>query len=280
MRDLDGCGWAGGVAFVSYGVRVGIRVEDVTLLNELPACLPPRWRPTASPVVDYLYSLRVERPPAAVGVAPLYTLWAGPWPVSRTRERREALDGLRANIEGLVAERARRWLFVHAGVVGWQGRALVVPGRSGCGKTTLVAALVRAGAVYYSDEYAVLDRHGRVHPYPRPLRVRLPGTPGARDLPVEALGGHPGRRALPLGLLAATAYRPGARWRPRVLSPGEAVLALLANTVAAREALGALPVLGRAVGAARGLRGWRGEADEATRALLAAVEPRGPAPPS
>jgi hypothetical protein len=31
-----------------------------------------------------------------------------------------------------------------------------------------VAELVRAGATYYSDEFAVLDSRGRVHPFPRP----------------------------------------------------------------------------------------------------------------
>jgi hypothetical protein len=31
------------------------------------------------------------------------------------------------------------------------------------GKTTLVSELIRAGATYYSDEYAVIDERGRVH---------------------------------------------------------------------------------------------------------------------
>ena len=64
-----------------------------------------------------------------------------------------------------VANYAPDRVFVHAGVVAWRGRALVLPGTSFAGKTTLVAELVRAGAIYYSDEYAVLDEQGRVHPY-------------------------------------------------------------------------------------------------------------------
>ena len=55
----------------------------------------------------------------------------------------------------------------HAGVVGWRGRAIVIPGRSHAGKSTLVAELVRRGAVYYCDEFAVLHETGRVHPYRR-----------------------------------------------------------------------------------------------------------------
>ena len=43
-------------------------------------------------------------------------------------------------------------------IVTWgRGRAIVIPGRTFSGKSTLVAELVRAGATYYSDEYAVED---------------------------------------------------------------------------------------------------------------------------
>ena len=65
-----------------------------------------------------------------------------------------------------MAAETRERVFVHAGVVGWKGHAIVIPGRSRSGKTTLVAELVKAGAEYYSDEFAVLDAEGRVHPFP------------------------------------------------------------------------------------------------------------------
>ena len=48
----------------------------------------------------------------------------------------------------------------------------MLPAPSFGGKTTLVAALVRAGAIYYSDEFAVLDEQGFVHPYAKPLSIR------------------------------------------------------------------------------------------------------------
>jgi hypothetical protein len=52
------------------------------------------------------------------------------------------------------------------------GRAVILPGRSMSGKTSLVAALVKAGATYFSDEYAVLDKLGMVHPYIKTLSLR------------------------------------------------------------------------------------------------------------
>jgi hypothetical protein len=65
-----------------------------------------------------------------------------------------------------AARRTGSYLLVHAGAVSSPfGDGLVLPGSSGAGKTTLVAALVRAGFGYLSDETAPLDpvsrRRGR-----------------------------------------------------------------------------------------------------------------------
>lgn len=48
-------------------------------------------------------------------------------------------------------------VFVHAGVVAINGRACVIVGDSGAGKTSTVGALVARGAAYLSDEVALLD---------------------------------------------------------------------------------------------------------------------------
>jgi hypothetical protein len=68
---------------------------------------------------------------------------------------RKILDAFENHLQLWVAEGAPRHAFVHAGVVGWRGRAMVIPRSSHSGKSTLAAALIRAGATYYSDEYAV-----------------------------------------------------------------------------------------------------------------------------
>jgi len=166
-------------------------------------------------------------------------------------------------------------VFVHAGVDGWSGQAIVIPWRSFSGKTTLVTALVRAGATYYSDEYAVFDAQGRVHPYPRRLAIREDYSSRFRRCLPEALGGRVGVGPLPVGLIAVSNYRSGARWRPRRLSPGQAVLALLANTVPARRRpADALAALHRAVSQAVAMRGARGEALETAAAILRTLEIR------
>jgi hypothetical protein len=158
-----------------------------------------------------------------------------------------------------VAAGARRRVFVHAGVVGWRGQAILIPGRSFSGKTTLVAELVRAGATYYSDEYAVLDAQGRVHPYPRPLSVRQNGKRVKRT--AQMLGGKSGTEPLAVGLVIVSRYKPGARWRPRALSAGEGALALIENTVSVqREPETVLETLRRAMPDAPVLKGVHGDA--------------------
>jgi hypothetical protein len=199
-------------------------------------------------------------------------LYAGAVRLIRTMELQELLEALESDLQLYVAEMARRRVFVHAGVVGWEGRAIVLPGRSFSGKSTLVAALVRAGATYYSDEYAVFDARGFVHPYPRPLAIRGDGGGRPQRYAVAALGGRCGDKPLPVGLVAVTKYRPGAWWQPRPLPPGKATLALLANTVSIRRQPGVvLAKLKQVVARARALKGLRGEAAGVVTPLLDAV---------
>jgi hypothetical protein len=171
-----------------------------------------------------------------------------------------------------VAEFARGRTFVHAGVVGWKNQAVVIPGVSLSGKTTLVTKLVQLGAKYYSDEYAVIDENGLVHPFPRPLGIRKPNEFETNRIDVASLGGVPGSRPLPVRLVIATKYRAGARWRPRRLTHGRGVLELLANTVSARSQTRlALSTLPRAIQDAEVLKGVRGEADEVVETILEKV---------
>ena len=181
----------------------------------------------------------------------------------------KVLESLDVDLTIYLSAGSRRKLFVHAGVVEWRGRAIVLPGSTFIGKSTLVAALVRAGATYYSDEYAVFDGWGRVHPYPRPLSLRDETGQETREYSAEELGGDPGVKALPVDLVVLSRYRSGARWRPRLLSSGQGVLGLLSNTVAARQRPGsAFSTLMRVVSRARVLQGVRGEADSVVDALL------------
>jgi hypothetical protein len=273
MGRIDRLGWRAGTCFDAYGLRVGVRTNAPALLERLGPHLPPGWRSLASPVVDRIFSVWIDtgggpaRRPSRV--------YAGRQRCARTADLAHAFAVLESEIRQSVAAGAERRTFVHAGVVGWRGRAIVLPGRSRSGKTTLVAELVRAGALYLSDEFAVLDRRGRVHPFAKPLSIR---GAGGCDLHVqvrraEELGGSCATRPLPVGLVVLAQHRPGAVWRPERLSAGQAVLEMLTHTVPARlRPEASLVSLERAVARATVLRGTRGEAREVAESLLRAVE--------
>jgi hypothetical protein len=191
MLKLDRLGWTAGLTFRSFGVRFGVRSDSPRALERIEQYLPPGTRAASQGVVERLYSLRLgdnERG-ARRGLRRFNLLYANHVLLARTDDAEELFERFESDLQLSVAEAARRRVFVHAGVVGWKGKAILVPGRSFTGKTTLTAALVRAGATYYSDEFAVLDTEGRVHPYLKPLSVREGGTHRQRKIGVEELGG-------------------------------------------------------------------------------------------
>lgn len=128
----------------------------------------------------------------------------------------------------LVAEFAKDRVFIHCGVVVWKGKSILFPGDSYTGKTTLVAEFVRRGAVYYSDEYAILDDKGLVHPFARPLAIRDKKDFSLRyDTPAAELGGTSGTFPVPVDLVFLLKYRMFSRSRVERLSAGKAVLEIM-----------------------------------------------------
>ena len=257
----------------AFGVHFNVHVNVASLLPTLMPRLPPGARPCRR-TGDEAFSCSVvrdtSRPDAGPGV--VWQLSVDTEVQARTYSESEALDMFEGLVRFEVAQRAPRWTFVHAGVVGWSGRAIVIPGTSFSGKSMLVRALVRAGATYYSDEYAVLDQRGLVYPFAQPLTNR--NAPGGRQrLTVDELGGIAGARALPVGLVISTRYVPGADWNPVRVSPGEALLALLQNTVRAQAAPArVMRVLTRVAESAMTLEGTRGEAESTATDVLKHTE--------
>lgn len=249
------------LAVEAFGVRLGLGASDPQLLPRLHGLVPPGAKPCPVTSVGERFALVTED-----GVG--YRILGGGAVELRCADLELAVGLLDALVRSHIAFHAPDRVFVHAGVVSHRGRAIVLPGPTFSGKTTLVGALLRAGAVYYSEEYAVLDEQGLVHPYRKPLSIRGPDFI-AVDRPVETVGESAVDEPAPVGLIALTRYRPGARWHPRRTTAGQGLLGLIANTFAVRDRPAqALAATRGAVAGALVLEGERGEADETAAALL------------
>jgi hypothetical protein len=179
-----------------------------------------------------------------------------------------ALEAALSDMELWVAENARGFVFVHAGCVARDGRAIVLPARTRAGKTTLVSALAKAGLEYYSDEFAVIDQRGLVRPYARPLSFRLGGIDAQRRHPTE-LGLTVGSRPARMALVALLRFVEGVGWEVKPVSRAHMILGLLDNTVPAqRRPIESLTAAERATEGARGYRGTRGDAAQAAISLI------------
>jgi hypothetical protein len=76
---------------------------------------------------------------------------------------------------GVVSAAADRYALLHASAVTTSSGALVLPGVSDAGKSTLAASLVSAGLDYVTDEIVAIDpSSGLVEPYPRPISIDPP----------------------------------------------------------------------------------------------------------
>ncbi|MEA3351186.1 MAG: hypothetical protein U9Q82_11230 [Chloroflexota bacterium] len=259
--------------YIAYGSRIHLHSDNPSLLDAATAHLPLGWVPLTSPPsggieggqeVEFVYRLQQKR-----GEAEAYQLFYNDELLSQRSHLPQLLTIFENHAELYSAYHAKDYLFIHAGVVGWQGQAILIPGRSMSGKTSLTDALIHAGATYYSDEFALIDPEGFVHPYPVPLSIRKDGALVGEKHALEKLGIQPGTTPLPVGLILIAKYQRYARWKPETLSPAETMLSLMDNAVAAnRDPEFSMPILKKVVSRAKAISSKRGEAKRVARAIL------------
>ena len=255
----------------SFGVRFRLAADSAALLGRMLECTPFGTQPSADSHPD------AERFTLLCDNERSYRLLVGEEPVAEAPELQPVLIRLTTDLMVHVANYAPDRVFMHAGVIGWQDRALLLPGTSFAGKTTLVAELVRAGATYYSDEYAVLDEHGRVHPYPRELQMRQPGGREQTPMSVKQLQGYAGTASLPVSHVVFANFVEGSQWEPQPVSAGLAVLEMLRHSIPVqRTPARVMATLAKMMESATALASERGEAPETARALLLAMSEGGP----
>ncbi len=116
--------------------------------------------------------------------------------IERAATDEEALGQVFGRILELSYPEAKWLAMMHAGAVGDERGAVVMPADSGSGKSTLTAALVHAGLRYFSDDVVPLDHGLRIRPMPLGISLKEGSWPvlAARYPELETLPVYPGRR--------------------------------------------------------------------------------------
>ena len=221
---------------------------------------------------------RLPRPSAP---APnlLFSIGPGPAPGRFRLERNDVLFDsdvaepclvtlLQRAIEEAIIENLRDFAAIHSGVVVWDGVAILLPGPSQSGKTTLVRELIARGAEYSSDEFAMIDAFGQVHPWPRALMIRDANS-DQHPVPAPDLGARLRCGPARPGLVLFLPYDQKAAFEVRPVSQSGTLFGLLRNTphflADNPHILKPLICVARA---ATAFEGVRGDAAEAADGLL------------
>ncbi|HEY7306065.1 MAG TPA: hypothetical protein VH601_18205 [Bryobacteraceae bacterium] len=252
-------------AIVAEGLRFGFQTNRGDLAAEFSSAFAPGSVPTEFADLDFVYALEQE------SRGGLYAAYLESRALVRGASLKDALDSIASDLQHTIASHSRKRLFLHAGVIGWRDRAVLFPGRTWSGKSTLVHALIQAGAVYFSDEFAAIDARGYVHPFARPLCLRS-GVGRSAVRPEDEglkIASSPCRACA----IVATEYKMDGVWRPEPLSPGQAALKLLSNTIAVRsDPVKAVRYVGRLVSSATAIASSRGDARVTAPLLLETLD--------
>jgi hypothetical protein len=219
------------ICLAAYGVSVRFHTECPEMHHALTTFLWP-WlprtaRPEESPAVEFTIARSEDG----------YRLYAGGFneevASSEALQHASTLDEAIPMVQNWLDQefvaRASGYLPLHAGAIALGGRAALLPGPSHCGKSTLVRELLRLGCSYYSDEYALLDDDGRLHPYPRALMIRNESGEVRAALAPHS-SSHQAHPPATISLILAMQYQPGADWKLQPVDQSSMVITLLKNT--------------------------------------------------
>lgn len=261
------------IAFDAYGVKVRIVTSRKSLIKEveerIKTLFPNGFDRIRYWQAEHTFSIRQNKNAE-------FVMFKGRKKITWGDNKEIFLRYFDSQIRLTVAEFAKSRVFIHAGVVGWKGKAIILPAKSFQGKTTLVKELTKLGAKYYSDEYAVLDENGLVHPFPKTLSIRgLTDQYQQVEFEVETFGGIKGTEPLTVGMILLTEFESNAKWQPFLLSDGAGVMELLSHTIPIRyNPKFSLKVLNKTVSRAIIVKTKRGEAKDFAVKLLSFFENR------
>jgi hypothetical protein len=233
-KKLDKIQWKEHISFTSFGVKITVRFNLGGFIEQIRPFLPPFAITTEPPETDdFLYSVIVAESPNHSTF-----IYRNGDRINKQRGKNNIFPALEVFFATATANFAVDYgVFIHAGAVAWRDKGIIIPANSYDGKTTLTAEFAKLGAIYYSDEYAVINHAGELLPYPKTLSIRKPGEYDQTESTVEELGGIRAKIGEPVKvklILFAKFDRATKKWKPQTLTPANAVMELLKHTFPVR----------------------------------------------
>lgn len=220
FEEID---WKLNFGFECYGVKIDLRTDSLEMENVLRKMLPEVGRISDFGDSQTIVSLLTSQKKSING------LYFNEEPALKFEKYRDVL------LEGLIDKfliilsisSLPKNIYLHAGAIVWNNYGIMLPGESYSGKTTLVKEFIKAGAVYITDDLTVLKGTGELLPFPRTLAIR---TDSGRELrTAESFGARTLTKRSQLKIILFTEFEEKARWEPRKLPPGQAVMKLMSN---------------------------------------------------
>jgi hypothetical protein len=163
-------------------LRTGLQIGTGPFIFRIASCLPDIARGLArlyggfsleeGPYADF--HVRID---ALEGVRRFYhpqaQFWMDGYTPFKPLPQDQAFAMLEWGMNWCIAGHAHHYLMLHAAVLERNGRALIMPGDPGAGKSTLTAALMLDGWRLLSDEITLIDRNdGLLHGLARPVSLK------------------------------------------------------------------------------------------------------------
>jgi hypothetical protein len=255
-----------GTVFESYGVSFALRSNEAGLLEKAVQTVRTSLLGNLS-ISDKTPDFTIELEHTGRN----YAMRLNNDEIASGTSGKKFIKFLDSVIRASVGEYVRDRIFLHAGAVGWKGGAILLPADSFKGKSTLVTEMVKHGAEYLSDDFAIIDKEGIVHPFPRPINLRTPDFRPYR-VSVDTIGKR-ADIAMPVAAIIFTEYVEGATWAPARLSPGKGALEMIPFSLTfRREPELTLAILNKVASRAIIASGPRGNAADTVADILNFVD--------
>lgn len=225
IKRFENIRWSAEIGFDFHGTKIGFKVEDAGLVEKVRRILPAgSFEIDFGEIKDYFLLITGQE----TGVNGFFWVENSiPEPAFEfDRFEETCWAGIEVKILFTLAMVSPpKMFYFHAGAVAINGKGIVIPGRTFSGKTTLTKEFIRNGADYYSDDCALIDSEGFLHPYPIKLGIR---NENERDyLDVADFGARAGIEPVKIDFFLFTQYKKGSIWMPQIKPLGQFSFQLL-----------------------------------------------------